>query len=97
MAVLLCIILKKYDNKVVPELGGGVQMDTAIIAMVSVIRISMKAFVEAALSQAAWVWLSEMSQRHCKHTAYLSDFKIFDDASRGIWGSICLLWRMKFR
>ncbi|KAM7193569.1 Protein of unknown function (DUF3176) domain containing protein [Naviculisporaceae sp. PSN 640] len=95
--VLLCMVLKKYDNQVVPELGGGIQMDTLIIAMVSVIRITMKAIVGAALSQAAWVWLSEKQQQKCKHPAYLRDFSIFNGASNGIWASLCLLWRMKFR
>ncbi|KAM7224419.1 Protein of unknown function (DUF3176) domain containing protein [Rhypophila decipiens] len=97
MLVLLCMVLRKYENQVVPEFLAGINLDTLIIAMITVIRITMKSVVESSLSQAAWVWLSDMSQQKCKHKAYLSDFKVFDEASRGIWGSFCLLWRMKLR
>ncbi|KAK0629999.1 hypothetical protein B0T17DRAFT_206969 [Bombardia bombarda] len=83
-AACLTVLLQSYDNKVVPDLGGGLQIDTAIIALVSIVRVTMKAFVEAAVSQGAWIWVSEMSQRRSKHNARLSDFKIFDEASRGL-------------
>ncbi|KAK3393681.1 hypothetical protein B0H63DRAFT_555011 [Podospora didyma] len=97
-AACLAVLLRQYDNRVVPEdLGFGLQVDTAIIALVTIVRVSLKAFVETALAQGAWIWVSEMAQRRCKHNARLSDFKVFDEASRGMWGSLCLIWRMKFR
>ncbi|KAK3694909.1 hypothetical protein B0T22DRAFT_86784 [Podospora appendiculata] len=96
-ATSLALLLHHYDDQVVPELGWGIQIDTAIIALVTVVRVSMKAFVETAVSQGAWIWVSEMSQRRCRHSARLSDFKVFDEASRGLWGSLCLLWRLKLR
>jgi hypothetical protein len=87
----LALLLQHYDNKAVPQLGAGIQIDTAIIALVTVIRVTLKGIVEPALSQGAWIWVSETSQSRCKHRARLSDFKLFDEASRGLWGSICLL------
>ncbi|KAK3329518.1 hypothetical protein B0H66DRAFT_526903 [Apodospora peruviana] len=74
-ALCLSMLLRAYNNQVVPELDWGIQIDTAIIAIVTIMRISLRAFVDAAFSQAAWIWVSEMCQRKCKHTAYLSDFK----------------------
>jgi hypothetical protein len=58
----------------------------------------MSAIVEAALSQGAWIWISEAAQRRSRHAARLSDFKVFDEASRGtVLASFYLLWRMKLR
>ncbi|KAK3336707.1 hypothetical protein B0T19DRAFT_396425 [Cercophora scortea] len=96
-ATSLGVLLHHYDEQVVPELGWGVQIDTAIIALVTVVRVSMKAFVETAVSQGAWVWVSEAAQRRDGHEARLKDFKVFDEASRGLWGSLCLLWRLRLR
>lgn len=123
----LAALLRHYDSRVVPEslAGlGGLQLDTAVIALVTVVRVSLKAVVETALSQGAWLWVSERAQqrrwrrrqksqksRGCcggggaesgarsdgddAAAARLSDFKVFDEASRGLWGSLCLIWRMK--
>jgi len=57
----------------------------------------MSAIVEAAISQGAWIWISEAGQHRSRHRAQLSDFKVFDEASRGMLGSLNLLWRMKLR
>ena len=85
------------DGHLVPQLGWGLQLDTAIIALVTVTRVSMTAIVEAAISQGAWIWISEAAQRRSPHKALFSDFRLFDDASRGVLGSLSLLWRLKLR
>ncbi|KAK5663561.1 hypothetical protein OQA88_3992 [Cercophora sp. LCS_1] len=91
------MILRSYDNHAVPRLGLGVQFDTLIIALVTVVRVSMSEIVEASISQGAWLWVSERAQQRSRHTAKLSDFGMFDEASRGIWGSLRLLWKMRLR
>ncbi|KAK3341295.1 hypothetical protein B0T25DRAFT_573695 [Lasiosphaeria hispida] len=97
-AACLVLLLQSYDGRAVPTLGWGLQLDTAIIAMVTIVRVSMKGFVEAALSQGAWIWVSERAQRRRgRYNARLSDFRVFDEASRGLWGSLCLLWKMRLR
>jgi hypothetical protein len=80
----IVLLLHHYDNQLVPELIWGIQIDTAIIAMVTVVRVSLKAIVEAAISQGAWIWVSDSSQRRSSHHARFADFKLFDDASRGL-------------
>jgi hypothetical protein len=87
----LLILLHHYDQQVVPEIAGGLQLDTAIIALVTVIRVALKAIVEAGISQGAWIWVSEASQRRSDHTARLDDFKLFDEASRGLAGCLGLI------
>lgn len=80
----LVVLLQQLDNKPEPELGWGLQIDTAFIALISVVRVAIKGMVESAISQGAWIWVSERSQKRCKHYARLADFKNFDEASRGL-------------
>ncbi|CCC09223.1 hypothetical protein SMACR_04982 [Sordaria macrospora] len=93
----LVILLRYYDNQLVPELGVGVQFDSVLIVMVTIFRISLMGFVGSCLSQGAWLWVSEISQQRYNHDALLSDFSVFDGSSRGIRGSLMLLWRMKLK
>ncbi|KAI0126392.1 hypothetical protein BJ170DRAFT_595995 [Xylariales sp. AK1849] len=93
----LIALLTEYDGELEPELGAGLELSTAIIAIMTVFRVALKAIVEAALSQGAWIWVSAARQRRKKYTepARLEDFKMFDEASRGLWGSLVLVWRLK--
>ncbi|KAK3950306.1 hypothetical protein QBC32DRAFT_372077 [Pseudoneurospora amorphoporcata] len=93
----LVILLRYYDNQLVPELGVGVQFDSVLIVMVTIFRISLTGFVGSCLSQGAWLWVSEISQQRYNHDAPLSDFSVFDGSSRGMRGSLKLLWRMKLK
>lgn len=96
---LLVLVLSTYNNRPVPAPHwiGSLQLDTFIIAMITIIRVSMGAIVESSLSQAAWIWVSQARQQSCRHKARLGDFKIFDEASRGLLGSLNLLWHLKIR
>ncbi|EGO51662.1 hypothetical protein NEUTE1DRAFT_89265 [Neurospora tetrasperma FGSC 2508] len=96
-ALGLVILLRYYDNQLVPELGVGVQFDSVLIVMVTIFRLSLMGFVGSCLSQGAWLWVSEISQQRYSHDALLSDFSVFDGSSRGIRGSLRLLWRMKLK
>ncbi|GKT41455.1 uncharacterized protein ColSpa_01636 [Colletotrichum spaethianum] len=95
-AITLGIIFKKFDNKVVPQLKGDIDFDVIIVAMFTCVRVAMSGIVESSISQAAWIWVSEARQRRTNDMrARLEDFKIYDEASRGLWGSLCLLWRLR--
>ncbi|KAI0539744.1 hypothetical protein GGR58DRAFT_512122 [Xylaria digitata] len=59
----------------------------------SVYRLALKAIVETCIGQGAWIWVSGF--RKGKKEAKLEDFKMFDEASRGLYGALVLLWRMK--
>ncbi len=52
--------------------------------MTTVVRVSMKGIVESSISQGAWIWVSSERQKRCKHHARLQDFRLFDEASRGL-------------
>ncbi|KAH8682211.1 hypothetical protein BX600DRAFT_492281 [Xylariales sp. PMI_506] len=93
----LLALLIEYDGKLEPRLGAGLEFSTVMIAIMTIFRVALKAIVEASLSQGAWIWVSAARQRRKSKTepARLGDFKMFDEASRGLWGSICLVWRLR--
>lgn len=77
--------LVQFDDELEPNFGG-LALNTVIIAIMTVYRVALKAIVETALSQGAWIWVSASRQRRGKNTtpARLEDFKMFDEASRGL-------------
>ncbi|KAI1353416.1 hypothetical protein F5Y01DRAFT_312910 [Xylaria sp. FL0043] len=59
----------------------------------SVYRLALKSIVENCIGQEAWIWVSGF--RKGETEAKLEDFKMFDEASRGSYGALVLLSRMK--
>ncbi|KAI0473743.1 hypothetical protein GGR56DRAFT_547729 [Xylariaceae sp. FL0804] len=92
-AAALIALLYLFDGKLQPDWNSDLQFSTVVIFIMTAFRLSLKAVIENCVSQAAWIWVS--SFRKGKTEARLEDFKMFDDASRGLWGSIVLLWRMR--
>ncbi|KAF4784871.1 hypothetical protein HER10_EVM0013433 [Colletotrichum scovillei] len=98
-AIILGIIFKHYDRQPIPQLmDGDLDFDVIIVAMFTCVRVAMSGIVETSISQSAWIWVSEARQRRTNDSrARLEDFKIYDEASRGLWGSLYLLWRLRGR
>ncbi|KAH0443033.1 hypothetical protein CcaCcLH18_01146 [Colletotrichum camelliae] len=97
-AIALGIIFKRFDEDLVPVLPLRVDFDVIIVAMFTCVRVAMSGIVESCISQAAWIWVSDARQSRTQDMrARLEDFKIYDEASRGLWGSICLIWRLRAR
>lgn len=97
-AIALGILFHRFDNQLIPKLPGDVDFDVIVVAMFTCVRVAMSGIVESSISQAAWIWVSEARQRRTNDMrARLEDFKIYDEASRGLWGSLRLLWRLRGR
>ncbi|KXH68792.1 hypothetical protein CSAL01_00060 [Colletotrichum salicis] len=98
-AIVLGIIFKSYNGEPIPQLmNGKLDFDVIIVAMFTCVRVAMSGIVETSISQSAWIWVSEARQRRTNDSrARLEDFKIYDEASRGLWGSLYLLWRLRGR
>lgn len=92
----LLVLLARYDGQLEPELALGVKLSTGLVAVMTVFRVALSAIVETTLSQGAWIWVSAARQRRKKtEPARLEDFKMFDEASRGLAGSLWLIWRLR--
>mgnify|MGYP005989042691 CR=1 len=93
--IILAIVLWYFDGKQPPKLAPGVQLDMIIIALVTTSRVAMGSIVEACISQCAWIWIAKTHQVRTQTHARLKDFKLFDEAARGLLGSLALIWRLK--
>lgn len=84
-AIALGIVFQHYDRQMVPRLWLDVDFDVIIVAMFTCVRVAMSGIVESCISQAAWIWVSQARQaRERDMRARLEDFKIYDEASRGL-------------
>jgi hypothetical protein len=87
----LCIILREYDDKTLPQwktvLGASLTLNTVLSVLGLVAKASLMIPVVECISQLKWAWYTKQHP--------LSDFHDFDEASRGVWGSIKLMWKLR--
>lgn len=93
--ITLSLILWHYDGKENPRFATGIQLDMIVIALVTISRVAMESIVEACISQYAWIWISHSHQQRTKTHAKLGDFRLFNEAARGLLGSLALIWRLR--
>lgn len=91
LAILIAIIviLRVYDGKQQPG-WRWISLNT-LLSWLSTVGKGCIAFpLSAGLSQLKWVWFAQRKRP-------LSDLRVFDNASRGIYGSAELLWALRMR
>jgi hypothetical protein len=92
LVVALCIILKKYDGQQVPSFGtwfnSGITLNT-LVSLFTTLAVAMAlSTVQECISQLKWLWYSGASRP-------LGDVETYDRASRGLTGSVELLWKLR--
>ncbi|KFY56201.1 hypothetical protein V496_06756 [Pseudogymnoascus sp. VKM F-4515 (FW-2607)] len=86
MAII--IILVKYDGKPIYDWPYRITLNTVISIVATISQVALMLPVASSLSQLKWVWFNEKPRP-------LADFEIFDSASRGSWGSLLLLGKLR--
>ncbi|KAF5515254.1 hypothetical protein CGCS363_v001682 [Colletotrichum siamense] len=86
--VALVLVLKEFNQKPLPRWPSGITLNTIIAALSTIARTAFLIPVLEGLSQSKWAWYK-------KKPRPLTDFDMFDQASRGPWGSLGLLVRTK--
>ncbi|KAF6822860.1 hypothetical protein CPLU01_11754 [Colletotrichum plurivorum] len=84
----LIVFLGIYDNQPLPELPSGITVNTVIALLSTIARTAFTIPVAEGLSQCKWNWFKQKPRP-------LRDLDLFDQASRGPWGSLSLLVRTK--
>ena len=81
----ILVILAKYDQKPLPNLGW-LTINGIIGTLAGVAKAALILPISESISQLKWLrfWDHE-------HPKPVSDFQLYDSASRGPWGSLCLL------
>lgn len=90
--VAQAIVLWQYDGKPQDAWPSTTLTLNGLIAILSTVcRATFMIAVGAILSQAKWNHFSGKKGGYHR----LDDFTLIDDASRGSWGSLQLMWRFK--
>ncbi|OCL11352.1 hypothetical protein AOQ84DRAFT_386904 [Glonium stellatum] len=86
----IVITLIKFDGAVVPRMPLGFTLNTVVSALATVAKAALLMSVAAALSQFKWIWVQEQGV-----SRPLRDLQLFDDASRGPWGALMMLFNTR--
>lgn len=87
--VALAVLLKVFDKQPLPQLSYGVTFNSIISILVTVSRTSLGVATAAGISQLKWHWYL---RERCTTGKSMLDIQLYDDASRGPWGSLVFLF-----
>lgn len=98
LGAMVCIailagLLNHYDGKPQPN-WDKITLNTVVAAISTVTKTLFMIPVGAAISQGAWTWFVAKQRQQCR--SRLLDLDKFDEASRGVWGSLKLLFKLRF-
>lgn len=86
----LAMILAIHNGKPLPRWPLGLTLNTVVALLATFCRASFVVAVTEGVSQLKWNWFAEKPRP-------LNDLEIFDQASRGPWGSIRSLFGSRWR
>jgi hypothetical protein len=88
--VSIVLVLNRYDQKAMPSWPLGISLNTLLAFLTAISQTCFVQPVVQGLSQMKWNWFAGKDRP-------LVDFESFDNASRGAWGSILLVFSTKGR
>ena len=90
----LCLVLRKYDGKPNPRAnrvsGVNFTVNTLVAILSTISRAALLVVASECICQLKWRWYLHGAKS-------LEDLDIFDQASRGAWGGLKLLWTVNVR
>lgn len=88
--ISLVVVLAHHDGKRIPEWPLGLTINTVVALLATMCRFMTFIPVAEGISQLKWNWFTAK-------TRPLKDLYSFDQASRGPWGAIVLITRLRGR
>ena len=85
---VIVAVLKTYDGEPIPRWPLGITLNTFLAFFTSLAKLTLLIPVTEGLGQMRWLWYTKKSRK-------LVDFELFDQASRGAYRSIKLLFSLK--
>ncbi|KAI8625383.1 hypothetical protein F5Y19DRAFT_467158 [Xylariaceae sp. FL1651] len=85
LLIIITVVLSCFNNKVVPMLPLCLTLNTILAFLVTLVKATFMIPVAECICQLKWAWFSQPQP--------LDDLQVFEDASRGSWGSVILLYR----
>ncbi|VUC36943.1 unnamed protein product [Clonostachys rosea] len=88
LLVAICIILdRQNDNEMTTLKGTGIILNTLIAILATIFRAILAFNAFELIAQLKWDWISD-------RFSPMQELQLFEDASRGVYGSLCLLPRV---
>ncbi|KAK5125934.1 hypothetical protein LTR85_011289 [Meristemomyces frigidus] len=84
--VAIIVVLKRYDERTIPTLPLGVTLNGLVSILAAISKATMMTAIAAAIAQCRWLRFAGKRPRK------LRELQVFDDASRGPFGSLVLLY-----
>ena len=84
----IAILLAHFDGQPLPEWPLNITLNTLVALLATLANANLAIPIQSGLSQLKWI-------RFKSGRTPLSDIEVFDDASRGTWGSILLLVKLR--
>lgn len=88
--VAASVLLLVYDDKPLSSWSFFLSFNTVISILGAASRASLAFAIGSCISQGKWNWLKDKGGK-------IMDLERFEEASRGPWGSVRLLWWTKFK
>lgn len=85
--VAVAITVQKYEGMPQPRWRYSITVNTLIAVYTVIITAAMVKILSSGLSQLKWLWYRKQRS--------LGDMEYWDQATRGPWGSMLLLWRLR--
>jgi Protein of unknown function (DUF3176) len=85
--VAVIVTIRPYEGRPLPQWPYHLTINTLISVYIVILKAAMLLVAAEGLSQLKWTWFGQYRP--------LKDLKSFDDASRGPWGSLTLMWRLR--
>ncbi|KAH9204479.1 hypothetical protein DL95DRAFT_116049, partial [Leptodontidium sp. 2 PMI_412] len=86
--IAIVIVLNHYNGKPSPSWPYEITLNTLVSVFSTLLKALMMMAVAECISQLKWIWF--------KDPRSLTDLTTFENASRGPWGSVQLLFTLKF-
>ncbi|MCJ1360786.1 MAG: hypothetical protein MMC33_010795 [Icmadophila ericetorum] len=84
----IAILLAHFDGRALPDWPLNITLNTLVALLATLANANLAIPLQSGLSQLKWI-------RFKTKRTPLSDIEVFDDASRGTWGSILLLVKLR--
>lgn len=85
----ICILLAYYDGKPTPEIKWGFTLNAVVALLATLMKGSLLAVIAEVTSQLKWLAFSGTKKQP------LTEFDVYDSASRGGVGSMMFIWHHK--
>jgi hypothetical protein len=87
--IVIAIVLSQADGRPPPQWALGITLNTLLAFLTSFAKVAFTLPIVEGLAQLKWIWFTSPAAKP------LADFAVFENATRGPWGCIKLLFRFR--